>query len=164
MNNHSRNLLIRLPLFAGAVALAGVLQTAATPVLADHHGKSSMSASTTAGDVKREWAEALGAIKGYSSTQRDEAVKKAGSLLDSMDSQIETLEARAENEWKDLGKDARAKRQAAMKTLRRQRAELSEWYGGMKHGSGEAWDEVKAGFIDAYDALGKSFSDAAKEF
>ena len=70
----------------------------------------------------------------------------------------------AEDEWKDLGNEARKKRQAALKTLRQQRAELSEWYGGMKHSSGDAWDEVKAGFVDAYEALGKAFSDATKAF
>tara|TARA_R110000787_G_scaffold44860_6_gene109729 strand:+ start:856 stop:1350 length:495 start_codon:yes stop_codon:yes gene_type:complete len=164
MSRNSRKIIIRLPMIAGAIAVAGLMQAATVPALAGHHAKSSMSESSTAADVKREWAEAIRAIKGYSAAQRDKAVEEADDLLEKMDSRIETLESRAEDEWKDLGNEARKKRQAALKTLRQQRAELSEWYGGMKHSSGDAWDEVKAGFVDAYEALGKAFSDATKAF
>ncbi len=148
-------------MLAGALALTGLLQTATAPAFADPQGKTS---TTTASDVKKEWAEALGSIKGYSETQRDKALEEANSLIKAMDDRIEALETRAEDEWKDLGKDARSARQEAMKTLRQQRAELSEWYGGMKHSSTEAWEDVKSGFVDGYGELEQSFAEAAKEF
>ncbi len=162
MNRYFKNICTRMPLLVGAIA--GFLLTAAMQVQASQTSNSETSTPTTAKDVKQEWAEALDAIKGYSVSQRDAALAKAESLLASMDSQIEALEAKAQNEWKDLGQEARAKRQAALKTLRRQRAELSEWYGGMKHSSSKAWDEVRSGFVDAYDTLGNSFTDAASQF
>lgn len=107
----------------------------------------------TAGDVEKEWAEAMESIMSYSEGQRDEAVKKAESLPDSMDSRIDKMESQAESQWNDMSKEARMKRQEALQSLRRQRSELSEWYGGMKRGSKSARADVKKGFSDAYNAL-----------
>ena len=149
---------------AGALAIAGIAQFASLPANAGHHLKGEAAGSMTAGDVKKEWAEAMDAIMSYSEGQRDEALKQAERLLESMDSRIGTMEEKAETEWEDMSKEARMKRQEALRNLRRQRSELSEWYGGMKHSSKSAWADVKKGFSDAYDALSSSISDAAENF
>ena len=48
--------------------------------------------------------------------------------------------------------------------LRKKRNELSEWYGGLKHSSADAWDHVKKGFVDGYEALASAFDKAENEF
>ena len=51
-----------------------------------------------------------------------------------------------------------------MKALRKKRNALSEWYGGLKHSSAKAWDQVKNGFLMGYESLTASFDKAQKEF
>jgi hypothetical protein len=59
---------------------------------------------------------------------------------------------------------ARKKTRATLNALRRQRNEAAEWYGGLKHSSAEAWEQVKAGFVQSYEVLKESFTKAGKEF
>jgi len=35
---------------------------------------------------------------------------------------------------------------------------------GLKHSSAEAWDQVKKGFVDSYDAPANAFDKAENEF
>ena len=112
---------------------------------------------TTAQDVSKT-------IKGYTVTQRDAAVKSAKAALDELDASIERLERKLESDWDKMDQAARRKARAALDALRRQRNEAAEWYGGLKHSSKEAWDEVKDGFAKSYDALTGAFSKARKAF
>ena len=112
---------------------------------------------TTAQDVSKT-------IKGYTVTQRDAAVKSAKAALDELDASIERLERKLESDWDKMDQAARRKARAALDALRRQRNEAAEWYGGLKHSSKEAWDEVKDGFAKSYDALSGAFSKARKAF
>ena len=114
--------------------------------------------------MKKEWSEAVETLKNYSVNQRDKALTHAEKTLASMDRRVEQLQARAESEWHTLSNNVREQREATLRNLRRERNQLAEWYGGMKHSSDEAWDEVKQGFINAYGALSTSFSNARSEF
>src|SRR6266568_2452965 len=58
---------------------------------------------------------------------------------------------------------ARRKARATLNALRRERNEVAEWYGGLKHGSAESWERVKAGFVKSYQALKESFAKARKQ-
>lgn len=148
-----------------AAAILAVFCAAAPGAMSEpaQSTKTELASSSTMQEVKEEWREAMAAIKGYSAEQRDEALEKSKALIDSIDTRIEALEARAADGWDGLAADMRAKRRATLKTLHRQRTELAEWYGGMKHSSGEAWDDVKDGFVDAYDKLANAFSEASSE-
>lgn len=112
---------------------------------------------TTAKDVSK-------AIKGYTVTQRDEAVKSAKAAMDELDASIRRLERKTASEWDKMDEAARRKARATLDALHRQRNELSEWYGGLKHSSAEAWDEVKNGFSKSYDTLRGAFGKARKAF
>jgi hypothetical protein len=120
--------------------------------------------TVTADEVQQKWGEAIAAIKGYSANQRDQAIVEAQHMLDAMDERIDQLDAQTRREWDHLSHSARQKREATLHALRRQREDLSEWYGGMKHGSAAAWETVKGGFINAYGTLSDSFSKAVSEF
>ena len=63
-----------------------------------------------------------------------------------------------------MDQSARKKARAALDALRHERYELAEWFGGLKHSSREAWDEVKGGFVKSYEALKESFTRAKKSF
>jgi len=114
--------------------------------------------------VKREWAETVEALKHYSAAQRDAAVDRAEQTLNAMDRRIEDLEARTRQQWDKLTQSAREAREASLHTLRTQRNQAAEWYGGMKHSSAGAWESVKQGFIDSYAVLSDSFRKARDEF
>ena len=103
-------------------------------------------------------------IKGYTVTQRDEALKSAKAALDELDASIQRLERKVASDWDKMDEAARRKARATLDALHRQRNELSEWYGGLKHSSAEAWDEVKNGFSKSYDALRGAFGKARKAF
>jgi ubiquinone biosynthesis protein UbiJ len=122
------------------------------------------SSKTTAKDVSRKVDETGQAIKNYTVAQRDEAIKKAKAALDDLDARIGRLERRLDNEWDRMDQAARKKARATQKALRRERNEVAEWYGGLKHSSAESWEQVKAGFVKSYEVLKASFAKARKEF
>ena len=134
-----------IPLFFSAAALAG-------------------EKDASAKKVKKETKEAFEAIRDYSADRRDEAVKEVRQAMDELDANIDAMAARIQNKWSEMDLDAREQAMAAMKSMRRQRNDLAEWYGGMKHSSAGAWEEVKKGFVDSYETLKESFDKAADKF
>jgi hypothetical protein len=112
---------------------------------------------TTAKDVART-------IKDYTVTQRDEAIKNAKAALDDVDARIRGMERKLDNEWDKMDQAARKKARATLAALRRERNEVAEWYGGLKHSSAESWEQVKTGFVKSYEVLRDSFARARKEF
>lgn len=111
-------------------------------------------------EMKKEVDEAVDAIRGYSVERRDEAVARARQSAEQLDRNIEELEARADARRERMGDAARARSRKAMSDLRQRRTQLAEWTGGMRHGSADAWAEVKTGFVKSYhdlaDALRKA--------
>jgi hypothetical protein len=125
---------------------------------------SAETSGATAKDVSGKAGEAGRALKDYTVAQRDEALKQAKAALDGADARIRRMERKLDNEWGNMDQAARRKSRAALNALRRERGELAEWYGGLKHSSAESWEQVKAGFVKSYEVLRKSFAKARKEF
>ena len=119
---------------------------------------------TTKKEVKQEIKEAFEAVKNYTADQREEAVKKIKVALENIDSQIEGMENRIGKKWDQMDQAARKKARSTLASLRKQRNELAEWYGGLKYSSAEAWGQVKNGFLKSYEALSKAFGKAESEF
>jgi len=122
------------------------------------------SPSTSAEDVKKETAEAMQAIKKYSYDQRDKAVKEMKAAMDNLDTRIDNMQSRMEENWDKMSQASREKASKTLKTLRKKRNDLSEWYGGLKHSSAKAWNHVKDGFASGYESLAESFEKAQGEF
>ncbi|GJL79190.1 MAG: hypothetical protein NPINA01_21790 [Nitrospinaceae bacterium] len=123
----------------------------------------SFAEKTTKSQVKKEVQEATESIKKFSVEQRDEAVKNMKSTLDKMDQRIERMESDLNKKWGDMTASARVKKQKSIRALKKKRNEVAEWYGGLKHGSANAWEEIKTGFSNAYQALGDAMSKAEKD-
>ena len=109
-------------------------------------------------------AAAAEAIKNYSVDQRDEAVKRAKEILDDLDARIARLDSRLNDRWERMDQTARKKMSAALAALRKQRNDAAEWYGGLKHSSANAWEDVKKGFLRSYHNLRDSFDKARQEY
>lgn len=139
-----------------AIALALALSVAAAPVFAEEQ-----SAST---QLKKELGEAGEAIKKFSADQRDEAVNNARQALDQLDARINRLAADIDGKWEQLDASARKKAYESMDRLRKERNDAAEWMGALRHGSKEAWGEVKNGFVRSYEALVNSLARAREEF
>ena len=142
-----------------ALALGALLAASPLCVAADAPG-----GKTTATDVSKKAAETGRAIKDYTVAQRDEALTQAKAALDDVDARIRRMERKLDDEWDKMDQVARRKSRAALNALRRERGELAEWYGGLKHSSAESWEQVKAGFVKSYEVLRQSFAKARKEF
>jgi len=142
-----------------ALALGALLAVSTLSFAAEPSG-----GKTTAKDVSKKVEDTGKAIKSYSLAQRDEALKKARAALDDLDARISRLERKLDNDWDKMDQDARKKARATLRALRKERNEAGEWFGGLKHSSAEAWEQVKAGFVKSYEDLKKSFSKARKEF
>ncbi|HVL59334.1 MAG TPA: hypothetical protein VM491_22805 [Burkholderiaceae bacterium] len=115
----------------------------------------------SAAQVRKELAEAADAIRHYSFERRDEAVRKAKQALDSLDARIAALNARIE--WDKLDQAAREQAQATMRVLEQQRRRLADWYDSAKASAPGAWERIKKGFADGYDALRGAFDDAERD-
>ena len=144
---------------ARALALGALLAASALCVAADTPG-----GKATAKDVSKKAGETGRAIKDYTVLQRDEALKQAKAALDDVDARIRRMERKLDSEWDKMDQVARRKSRAALNALRRERGELAEWYGGLKHSSAESWEQVKAGFVKSYEVLKESFAKARKGF
>lgn len=119
---------------------------------------------TTLKQARQQVADAARAIKDYSVDQRDEAVKKVKASLDELDASIERLQASIDKKWDHMNQASREKARATLAKLRKQRNQVAEWYGALKHSSAGAWDQVKQGFSDAYENLAKSWKKAVAEY
>lgn len=144
---------MRLRNLALSLALATVTQLS----LADDTGK------TTAKDVSRKVEDTGKTIGSYTIAQRDQAIKSAQAALADADARMRRMERKMDREWDKMDDAARKRARETMDTLRRQRNDAAEWFGGLKHGSAEAWDEVRGGFVKSYEALKQSFTRAGKD-
>jgi small-conductance mechanosensitive channel len=118
---------------------------------------------TTAKEVTEKTAQALQAISSYTADQRDEAVKKAKEALDDIDARIDRLESRLSQKWDRMDQSARTKARESLTALQKQRIAAAEWYGGLKHSSRNAWEDVKAGFVKSYQDMRDALHKAATE-
>ena len=117
----------------------------------------------TSKDVKQETMEAIEAIKTYSVDKKNKAVKEVKVVLEDLDIRIDRMQSRIEKKWDQMDQTSRDKAKESMQALRKKRNELSEWYGGLKHSSADAWDHVKKGFVDGYESLASAFDEAENE-
>ena len=127
-------------------------------------GAQTSGPGTTIKDVKEKTEGAVQAIKDYSVNQRDEAVKKAKAAMDELDVRINSMESQLDKKWAQMDQSARKKVRETLTVLRKQRNEAAEWYGGLKHSSSKAWEDVKKGFLKSYQELRDSLDKARSEF
>ena len=144
---------MKLRTFVLALAFAAASQLS----LADDAGK------TTGKDVSRKVEDAGKAIGNYTIAERDQAIKTAQAALADADARMRRMERKVDAEWDKMDAAARKRARATLNALHKERNELAEWYGGLKHSSAEAWDEVKSGFVKSYETLKQSFTKAGKD-
>lgn len=114
--------------------------------------------------VKKEVDEAVDAIRGYSIERQKEAVDRARKSLAEADRRMDRLDAQVNERWERMNTATRRRSQEAMTDLRRRRNEVAEWTGGMRHSSGAAWEDVKAGFLKSYHELADALQKARAQF
>ena len=132
-------------------------------ILPANHVKASAE-KTSMKEVKKETQDLLHALKSYTVDQRDAALQKTKMTLDKLDKRIEVLETRIHKNWENMDQAARKNARASLKSLRKQRTQVAEWYGSLKSGSTEGWDHIKQGFSKAYKALHKAWEKTENEF
>ena len=119
---------------------------------------------TTAAEVKKNAAQTYESLKDYTVQQRDKAVADAKEELAKLDRRIDEMQRDIDANWQKMSAAARKQTRESLDLLRKKREETAEWYGGLKHSSAEAWEEVKKGFSDSYDRLEQAVKNASKEF
>lgn len=115
-------------------------------------------------NVRTETRELIDALKNYGVEQREQAAERAERGLTALDQRMDSLESNIDENWDRMDEAAREKARATMRTLRRQRTELAEWYGGFKNASADAWAQMRKGFTDAYRTLSESWQEAGSEY
>jgi len=128
--------------------------------LAAHHEEQ----NTTASDVKQEAMETYETLKNYTLAQRDEAVAAADKKLEAIDAKLDAIQSDLNKRWQAMSEATRKKNREMIRKLNKERESVAEWYGGMRHSSSEAWEEVKKGFSDSYDRLERAFAEASMSF
>jgi hypothetical protein len=118
----------------------------------------------SAEEVRQEAQDFLQTLKAYTAEQRDEAVQKTKTVLDNLDKEIEALQTRIDNNWETMDKAAREKARARLQELHKLRTQAAEWYGSLKTSSVDAWEHMKKGFSNAYQALHNAWEKSKKEF
>lgn len=157
MNTHSRCALA-LALFAISSVVSHAQTTA--PAAPTTMARPPDSAPSRADEAR----EAVDRLRGYSVARREEAVAQARQSAEQLDRQISQLQTDVQTRWDSLGQDVRSSMGAAMADVTTRRTQLAEWYGGMRHGSDQAWDEVRGGFVASYHELSDAFRRAKARF
>lgn len=119
---------------------------------------------TSIESVEQETQKLIQTLKAYSADRRDEAIKKAKTALDNLDKRIDALEISIDDNWNKMNKAARKNARTSLKSLRKQRIEVAEWYGRLTSSSNNAWGQMKTGFSDAYSAINSAWKKAKEEF
>ena len=115
-------------------------------------------------EVKKESQDLIEALKSYTESQRDEALKKAKTAMDDLDKRIDALETNVTKNWEKMDKATREKARANLKALRQHREEVAEKYDSLKASTSNAWEHMKKGFADAYSSLHDAWEKSEKEF
>jgi len=118
----------------------------------------------TAEDVQKEAQDLVQVLKSYSANQRDEALEKTRLALEELDRIADNLQARIDDRWEYMGTTAREQARATMRSLRKQRNQVAQWYGSMKTSTVDAWAEMKQGFSEAYATLREASKKAQAEY
>lgn len=114
--------------------------------------------------VKEEAKNFIKALKDYTAEQQDDAIGKAKDALDNMDERLDALEKLIDEKWDEMDKTAREKARANLKALRKKRTQVAERYGSLKNSSSAAWEHMKQGFSEAYEALYDAWEKSASEY
>lgn len=111
----------------------------------------------------RHLGKAVEALKDYTAEQRDEATGRAKATIDDLDERIDMMEQRIYGRWNEMDQESRERSKVTLDRLRKQRNTVAEWYGALTHGSIDAWNDVKRGFMQSYQDLNDSFQEALAE-
>jgi hypothetical protein len=118
----------------------------------------------TAAEVRKDIDQTLKTISSYTAEQRDAALAKAKEALVKTDARLEQLQQVIDKNWQTMNEEARLQARQAMRDLQKQRTDIAEWYGGLKHSSAGAWDEIKKGFAKSYADFETSLAKAREKF
>ena len=91
---------------------------------------------------------------------REQTVENLKSKLDYWNSEMDTLEKRAESFEEERRKAAKQ----TLDELRKQRDEAKQAFEKLKSASDDAFDDVRAGTQKAWDAMTQSFDRAIKRY
>lgn len=138
--------------------LAAAVVCVAFPALAQDN-----SDMTTSDDVRTEISQAMDAIAAYSEQQSDQALTEAREALNSLDAEIERREQALRENWAEMSDTAREASQERLRDLRQARNRLGERYGALESGASSAWDELKSGFSDAWNAFSEAWTAADED-
>lgn len=142
------------------LCLLSALMLAAGPAQSDTGGEDTKPNPS----MEKEWQETMNALGSYTAEQRDKALKAGRNTLDAMDDRLEKMQAWTQEHWASMSEEAREQRSKTLEAMRRQRNEVAEWYGAMKHGSASAWDSTKQGFMKSYEKLQNTYRGAMDSF
>ena len=150
---------------AGVLTASLVLWAHATPASSEDAANAATMVAEQTDDVTREDVDqAMETIQDYSVEQRDEALQQGRTMLDNIDARIEDAEENIRENWNEMDESARERARAALSDMRQRREDVAEWYGGLRYSSGDAWEDVRQGFTDAYSNLLDAWQDAEGDF
>jgi len=113
--------------------------------------------------TQKEVDEAIDAIRTYSIERRKDAMESARQATQELDHGAAELQDQLDRGWDRMSQATRARSRDTMNDLRQRRRDLAEWYGGIQHGSAEAWTEVKDGFVRSYHEMAEALKKARSE-
>jgi len=143
------------PKFMVSALLLTTLGVVGAPTLAEE--------DSSAAQVKKDTRELIDSLGSYTAEQRDQALEKAKEALARLDKRIQDLEARVRDNWENMDQETRQQAREHLEALRERRMKLAEWYGGMKTGASQAWEDIKRGFTDAYEAFGQAWEESEED-
>lgn len=111
-------------------------------------------------EIERDTQDLLSSISEYTAQQREAAVTLVNQSLVVIDRHIETMQARFEANMGGMSSEAKQMSRATLEELRERRAAVDEQLEQLASNTADAWDNVKNGFVDAYEQMYEAWEKA----
>ena len=115
---------------------------------------------TTSDELAKESKEAFEAFKAYMVEKKNDAIEHGKVLLDKTDTEIDVLQAKAE----EASGDTKAAYQKEIDNLKHKREVAAKKLDELEDASADSWDDAKNGFTEAYKALYDAYREAVANF
>lgn len=107
--------------------------------------------TTTVEDVTRETEEALQAARRLAEQERAEFLAEAERDLKGLRARMQVLSDDIQSRMDEFDADARERWRETLEDLEEEREDAAEEFDRLESASGDAWNEIRDGFVSAYE-------------
>tara|TARA_R110001592_G_scaffold19116_5_gene78669 strand:+ start:15054 stop:15554 length:501 start_codon:yes stop_codon:yes gene_type:complete len=113
-------------------------------------------------ELQHDTHELMDSIANYTAQQRDNVVAEVEQSLEALDEHTQRMQERIDANMQVMSVESQELARDAMEELHEQRAVVGVHLEQLANNTTDTWDEVKAGFTEAYEKMFEAWEEAEK--